>query len=632
MSLRSKVVLFVLGVSVSFAGTSYLVQRKIVLPGFAEVEFNEARDDLARCQQAIMHDAQFLSNCANDYAAWDDTYQFIEDTNEEYQSENLIPETFQNLKINLCAFVRKDGTLVWGEIRTKQGQELMEAPDLLSQLARPDQKLVTNSEPDSKLYGVLNTSRGPMLIGAAPITTSDRSSEARGTVIMGRFVTDKLVTEIGERTRVALRLVPIEQVTGEDQAALAQLAHNEAHWIDAPSRQTIRGYTIIHDIQERPAMLLRADLPRTISQRGSNAATLAAITTIGGGIGSTVLMWFVLSFMFVRPLTRLTSHAVQVGTEDNLSVRLNMKKSDEIGLLAREFDRMVDRLAESRAQLLNVAHHAGMAQVATNVLHNVGNVLNGINVSADMLRDQLQKSETGTLKIAAQMFGEHKEHLAEFLTQHERGRQLPAFLIELADQLGIEQQAMFEEVKSLSQAIEHLRHIVNQQQQYTSHGPLVETLVPADICETALSLCAESFVRHGVNVIREFEPIDALPLDKHRILQVLVNLITNAVQSLKSSDLPEKQIIMRLCRQSGDDGTRICMVVEDNGVGIPAENLDKIFSFGFTTRADGQGVGLHSAANLARELGGTLQVESAGTGHGARFELSLAIVPEEVRT
>ena len=630
MSLRSKVVLFVLGVSMTFAGSSYLVQHQIVLPGFTEVEYDEARDDLARCQQAILHDAQFLSNSANDYAAWDDTYRFIEDVNEEYQSENLIPETFQNLKLNLFAFVRKDGTLVWGEIRGNQGQEKIDAPEVLVDLARADHKLVAHAQPDSKLYGVLMTPLGAMLIGSAPITTSDRTAGVRGAVIMGRLVTDTLVQEITERTRVSLRLHPLDDVPTEDRVALAHLTHGEATWIDSSSSQTLLGFAMIDDIFDRPAILLRADLPRAISQRGKSAAALAAVTTIGGGIGCTVLMWLVLSTMIVRPLTRLTSHAVRVGAEDDLRARLNMKANGEIGALAREFDRMVDRLADSRAQLLSVAHHAGMAQVATNILHNVGNVLNGIGVSADMLRNQLQKSESGTLKMAAQMLSDHQDDLAGFLTQHESGRQLPTFLTALAEQLSTEQESMFEEVKSLAQAVEHLGHIVDQQQQFTRHGPLVESVSPADIFENAIAFCAESLTRHHVEVIRAFEPIGAAALDKHRILQVLVNLLTNAVHAVKASEHSDRQITVRLRRQPREDGVHIGFQVEDNGIGIPPENMEKIFAFGFTTRSDGQGVGLHSAANLASEMGGTLGAASDGLGCGARFELSLALASEEV--
>lgn len=631
MSLRAKVVLFVLGVSAAFAGSTYVVQSSIVLPGFAEVEHTEAVDDLARCRSAIFHDAEFLSNSANDYASWDDTYLFIEDGNETYQTANLIPETFENIKLNLFAFIHKSGTLVWGEVRRNKGQEVMEAGALLANLARADHRLVAFTEPDAKMFGVYMTSLGPMLVGSAPVSTSDRSAPVRGAVIMGRFITDELIEEVAQRTRVPLTLRPIDATPEAERAALTHLNDGADTWVNASSADTLAGYALMDDIFEQPALLLSAHMPRTISQRGRTAAALAATTSIGAGLAMVVLMWFVLSRMIVDPLTRVTRHAVRVGSEDDLRARLNMTSEDEIGVMAREFDRMVDRLAESRTQLLEVAHHAGMARVAGDVLHNVGNVLNSVNVSADVIREQLHHSEAGTLKLAAQLLAEHEGDLADFLTGNERGRQLPAFLTGLAEQLGSEQERMLEEVQSLSQAVEHIRQVVDLQQKHAGHQALVEAVDPTTVVEQAVTLCGESVARHGVELIRAFDKVGEVPLDKHRVLQVLVNLLTNAIQAVKAKNEPVRRITLALRHESGASGSRLHFRVEDNGVGIPAENLDRIFAFGFTTRPEGQGIGLHSAANLAREMGGTLSAASDGPGRGAVFVLEVpAAVAETV--
>jgi len=623
MSLRAKVVLFVLGVSMAFAGTTYLVQDLIILPGFAEVEQSEALEDLLRCRNAIYHDAEFLSNSAQDYASWDDTYVFIEDANENYQSENLIPETFENLKLNLFAFIHKDGRLVWGQVRRDHGRDVVEANELLAELARRDHRLVAHQEPGSKLFGVFQTSMGAMLVGSAAITMSDRSAPVRGAVIMGRFISADLIEEVAERTRVALELRSIGDLSAGDQVVLDHLTGSHETWIDASNPETLGGHALLKDIYDRPALLLRADLPRSISQRGRAAAALAAVTSVVAGVALVVIMWIVLSRMIVEPLTRVTRHAVRVGSEDDLRARLDMKGADEIGVLAREFDRMVDRLAESRAQLLTVAHHAGMSRVARDVLHNVGNVLNGVNVSAEVIREQLRLSEAGTLKLAAQLLAEHEGDLAEFLTHHERGRQLPAFLTSLAEQLGMEQQRMLEEVQSLSQAIEHIRQVVDVQQQHAGHQALVETVEPATLFEHALALCGESLARHGVEVIRAFETVAPDSLDKHRILQVLINLLTNAVQAVKAKEQGVRRITVAVAYEPASTGGRLQFRVEDNGVGISVENLKRLFTCGFTTRPEGQGIGLHSAANLAREMGGSLHAMSDGPGCGATFVLEV---------
>ncbi len=631
MSLRWKILLFVLGVSVAFAGTSYLVQRWIMLPGFEQVEGSAAREDVTRCVQALERDAEFLASSANDYGAWDDTYQFIEDVNEEYQAGNLIPETFRNLKLNLLMFVRTDGTVVWGELRSDDAEELIDAPELLAAIARPEHPLVARTDPDSKLYGVLTTSLGPMLIGSAAITTSDRSGAVRGAVLMARFVTEEAVAELAARTRVAVQLHRLDAVPAEESSALAHLTDTETIWTNAEARDTLRSYTYVRDIFAEPALLLCAELPRSITQRGRSAAGLAGATSVGGGFLLTLVMWIVLSRLIVGPLSRVTAHAVRVGSSSDLRARLRMTRPDEIGVLAREFDRMVDRLAESQAQMLEVAHHAGKAEVATNVLHNVGNVLNSVNVSANVVNEKLRGSEVGTLKLAAKMLVEHQDRLGEFVTRDERGRQLPAFLGELATQLSAEQQTMVQEMHGLCDSIEHIRRIVDMQQEHSRHQALREPVEPATLVEEALALSADA--QAGiVRIERDLEAFEALPLDRHRLLQILVNVLTNARQALIGGSVTDPCLRVSLGR--GVEAGRECLRIQvvDNGKGIAPENLERIFAFGFSTRANGHGFGLHGAANMAREMGGTLVAESAGPGRGAAFTLTVPVAPAEVRS
>ena len=632
MSLRWKILLFVLGVSVTFAGTSYFVQRVIMLPGFEQVERSAARDDVTRCVQALERDAEFLSFAANDYGAWDETYWFIADGNEEYQAANLIPETFRNLKLNLLMFVRSDGTLLWGELRADGADELIDAPELLADIARPDHPLLARNAPDTKGYGVLPTTLGPMLIGSAAITTSDRSGAVRGVVVMARFVTEEGVAELAARTRVAVQLHRLQAIPAQDQPALARLTDADTIWTDAASRGTLRSYTYVPDIFGQPALLLCADLPRAITQRGRSAAGLAGATSVGGGLLLTLVMWVVLSRIIVGPLSRVTDHAVRVGSSSDLRARLRMTRPDEIGVLAREFDRMVDRLAESRAQMLEVAHHAGKAEVATNVLHNVGNVLNSVNVSAGLVSQKLRASEVGTLGLAAGMLREHEDHLGEFVTGDERGRQLPAFLSELAQQLSAEQESMAQEMRGLCDAVEHIRRIVDTQQEHSRHKALLELTEPAALVEEALLLSGEAKGHGGARIERVFEAADAVPLDRHRVLQILVNLLTNARRALAGGGTSEPRLRVELRRgvESGCECVRI--LVTDNGVGISSENLERIFAFGFSTRTEGHGFGLHSAANMAREMGGTLAAESAGLGQGATFTLTVPLASAEVRS
>lgn len=276
-------------------------------------------------------------------------------------------------------------------------------------------------------------------------------------------------------------------------------------------------------------------------------------------------------------------------------------------------------------QLMEVSHEAGMAEVATSVLHNVGNVLNSVNVSATLAVDQLRRSEvSGLFKLRDLLKSESDPHA--FLAQDERGKLVPGFLIELADHLNHERDHTLNELKSLSHHVEHIKQIVDAQQSFAGKAGIVEDLDVAEILETALAVSQAALSRHSVSVIREFEDVSRVRTDRHKLMQILVNLITNAKHALADNKTEDRRLTLRL-GPDAEDATRLRIEVIDNGSGIASENLDRIFSYGFTTRKDGHGFGLHSAAVTAKTMGAQLAVLSDGTGRGAKFTLKLPLQP-----
>ena len=279
-------------------------------------------------------------------------------------------------------------------------------------------------------------------------------------------------------------------------------------------------------------------------------------------------------------------------------------------------------------QLLDTSRQAGMAEVATGVLHNVGNVLNSVNVSTTLVSENLKRSKTGNLARVAAMFREHAAELGAFLSADPNGKQLPAYLGQLAEHLSGEQSALLKELDLLKKNIEHIKEIVAMQQSYAKVSGVTEVVKVTDLVEDSLRMNAGALTRHGVQVIRKFDPhLPEITVEKHKVLQILVNLIRNAKYACAESGRTDMEMTVRVT--NGDDRMRIAVV--DNGVGIPAENLTRIFNHGFTTRKDGHGFGLHSGALAAKEMGGALRVHSDGPGHGAMFTLELPIQPSEAR-
>jgi signal transduction histidine kinase len=249
---------------------------------------------------------------------------------------------------------------------------------------------------------------------------------------------------------------------------------------------------------------------------------------------------------------------------------------------------MRSRLLRTQAEL-QVAHQAlvrasrqaGMAEVASSVLHNVGNVLNSVNVSANLLDELIQTSKASGLARVAAMLEQQGDQLGSFIASDDRGKRLPTYLAQLSFQLLADREAALKELASLVKSVEHIKDIVRMQQSYATHGGVLESVAVADLVNDSVRLNAEAFSRHGVTLACEFEEVPAITVDKHRVVQILVNLIRNAKYACEDSGQSEKRITIRVTRCA----LGVAIAVVDNGVGIPTENMTRIFSHGRSSKA-----------------------------------------------
>ena len=279
------------------------------------------------------------------------------------------------------------------------------------------------------------------------------------------------------------------------------------------------------------------------------------------------------------------------------------------------------KLDQIHKQLLETSRRAGMAEVATSVLHNVGNVLNSVNVASSCVADILRNSKAANLSKVVALLREHETDLGHFITTDPKGRQLPGYLAQLAGHLAGEQTDALDKLARLQKNIEHIKDIVAMQQNYAKTSGVLESLPMVELVEDAVRMNVGSMERHNVKILREYSATPLVLTDKHKVLQILVNVINNAKHACNDSGKPDKQIILRVVNEN----ERVKISVIDNGVGIPAENMTRIFNYGFTTRKDGHGFGLHNGALAAKEIGGSLAAFSEGPGRGATFTLELPV-------
>ncbi|MGA1823724.1 MAG: ATP-binding protein, partial [bacterium] len=277
-------------------------------------------------------------------------------------------------------------------------------------------------------------------------------------------------------------------------------------------------------------------------------------------------------------------------------------------------------LERTHKELVSTARMAGMAEVATAVLHNVGNVLNSVNTITGSLKEKNNNSKIMKLGKLVTIVEEHTHNLGEFITNDEKGKKLPLYLVELTKHLTEEQQIIGQMIDDLATHVQHIKQIIFIQQTHAKSSEFQETASLNELINYAIQINAEGLNRIGATVRREFENIQPFLLDRYKVMEIIINLIGNAKDALKYTYVKDKTVTVRTQKITHD---RVTVEIIDNGIGISPENMKLLFSHGFTTKKDGHGFGLHSAANAAREIGGALSCQSKGVGKGAKFIFEL---------
>ncbi len=304
------------------------------------------------------------------------------------------------------------------------------------------------------------------------------------------------------------------------------------------------------------------------------------------------------------------------------SEALNVDLERAVAQRTTELRRSLAQQSAMQEQLVEASRRSGMADVATDVLHNVGNALNSVNVSVDLMEAAVRTSRVTGLSKVVRMIREHGSDLAGFFAADARGQRVPEYLTASTDRLEQERDSFARELASLRTHVDHIKLVVATQQ---SHAGAPAVRKPSSLASALDDALSAGLARHdqiGIELLRDYQPMQDVDLDRHKLLQIMSSLLDNAWSALEGATAAGKCIRVRL-RPLGTDQVEIA--VEDNGCGIPPENLSRIFNHGFTTRRKHNGFGLHASACAAGEMGGNLRADSDGAGRGARFTLVLPL-------
>jgi signal transduction histidine kinase len=618
-------VLLLIALSTVFLGTTWVMHAVVMAPAFTKLEQAAAIQNLDRCREAVDGVAESVSTLAFDYGAWDDTCQFLEDRNQAYRDSNLSSSFHETTGNDLVAILTSSLEVVAFSCVDPNSREMVAIPELVQDLRKPDSIFTDFSGTEDANEGLVRTTHGLMIVASRPVVSSRREGPIRGAMIMGRFLNDDRIAEMCDRTHCEMRITALDKAAWSGSKDSLVTVQSSIVEIDEDTLQSTR---TLDDINGSPVALLTLMSARPIAHQGKFTKNAAMFCSLIGVLLMLLGTGIALRLRVVEPLQTMASHAARVGIEDDLAARLNSDRTDEIGILARSFDHMVAHLAEARRATEESAHRAGMAEIASEVLHNVGNAVNTANCCAEVIGDRLNNSRLSGLEKATSLLSDQASNAVHFFSEDPRGPKLINYLVTVTGTLQKERTENLSELQRLQETIRHIRDAIASQQSHARKSDFRQRVDLRALLNETLLVNEALQKQCGVLVTINMPELPLLELNRSRVAQVLVNLEKNALLSMQS--VPERNHVLTV--NVAVLATDLLQIeVQDTGTGFTPEIHERLFGQGFTTRKEGSGLGLHYCVNVIREMGGDITAYSDGPGTGARFQITIPrAVPETI--
>lgn len=617
MSIRLQMAVLLIALSTIFLGTTWMMHALVMAPAFTRLERDAAIRNLDRCEEAVDGVAESVSTLAADYGAWDDTCLFLEDRNQAYRDSNLTTSFHDTTGNDLVAILTTSMEVVAFSCVDPESKGSLPLPELRNQFQTPGCVFTNFSDRDDATEGLIHTTNGLLMVAARPIVTSNREGPIRGTMIMGRFLNRNRIDEMCRRTHCQLNLLPLTDSTLPESPAFTSGSESSIVEVD---ENTLRSMRVLEDVHGVPVAVLTLLDARPIAIQGQFTKNAAMLCSLIGVLLMILGTGIALRLRVVEPLQTMASHAARVGIEDDLAARLNSDRTDEIGILARSFDLMVAHLAEARRETEESAHRAGMAEIASEVLHNVGNAVNTANCCAEVIAERLNNSRLSGLEKATSLLSEQASNSVHFFSEDPRGPKLISYLVTLTGTLQKEQVENLSELQRLQETIRHIRDAIASQQSHARKSDFRQRVDLQALLNETLLVNEALQKQCGITVTINMPELPLLELNRSRVAQVLVNLERNALLSMQSVPGQSHELTLNVAVLETDT---LQIEVRDTGTGFTAEIHERLFGQGFTTRKEGSGLGLHYCVNVIREMGGDITAHSEGPGTGATFRITI---------
>jgi sensor domain CHASE-containing protein len=607
MNIRPKVTALVAVLFVILGVAEILVVKRILLPSFVELERADAHIAMRRIRNALDLTTDRLALSATDWGNWADTYRFVQDHNQAFVADNITKVALKELDVNAMMVVDRDGNFVLAsELDLKSDQPL--DLDFVARKRLPaDFPWRANLRDGLPAKGFVQTNRGILMMAAAPILDGNGQGPARGMVVMGRLLAAPEIARIGAQAQAQ-----VSMVAQRGERVPEQLVESDS---------VTHVYRSLDDVYGQPIMTLRVDVPRQITLRGYSAVTYASAYSLVAAVVVLILLVVILNRVVLTPLARVTRHAVAIGAGEDLTRRLNFNSKDEIGVLAHEFDGMVARVAESRRQVVDQSFQAGFAELAKGVLHNLGNAMTPIGVRLSRLRDRLRAAPTENAEQAV-------AELASDSPDAARRTDLEEFVRMACSELALAVKAAEIDVAVMSRQTAIVQAALTEQLQAARNEHVIESVRLPELIAQSLEIVPES-CRQRLMVATDdsLKRVGVVNVARTVLRLILQNLIINAADAVREAgkDKGVLHVAAEIVHEA--NGEQLHLHCKDDGIGIAANNLERVFEKGFSTKSKvtNYGIGLHWCANAIGALGGRLWAASEGPGRGASMHLMVPL-------
>jgi two-component system NtrC family sensor kinase len=619
-SLNSKVMRLLGAVIAVLLLANGLIFAFVVWPTFAELESREGEQNAQRVAEAFIKEKDELGRSTRDFSAWDVTYEYVVTPNEDYDHQTFTVDVMRDLGLQLSAIYDTNGHRVQGaSFDIDSGNPITIQPFMADLPA--DHPLLANDRMNG-ITGILLTEHGPMLLASFPILTSTREGPIRGTFFMGRMLNQGLIEAMAEQTHVKFEVnrTDVGTLDASAQRGLEVIKGGSNYAFDTSDSDMLRIYQLSETMLDGAPLLVKAETPRSISAIGISTILLAAISTFITTILVMWVIWLMLTRLIVTPLNKLTNHVVEVGKTGDLTKRTTLKRNDEIGVLAKEFDDATEQLGQVRRRLVEESYQSGMAEIAAGVIHNVRNALSPVVVTVSHL------SEVAVMPPATHLDAAFKDLKSDGVAPERRAMLVE--YVEAAMKAMLERGQRFaEDLRTVAEQNRHIEQILQDHSALSMDKRRFEPVKLSQvIIEAARLLPANGSAIVEVRVSPNVDSMPAVHGHPIMIAQILGNLMVNAAEAIQETGRVSGRIDIdgTLEMENGRECVHLC--VKDNGNGIDPEVLKNLFGRGFSTKkAKTGGIGLHWSANSVATMGGRMFAESKGVGRGAAFHLILPV-------